>query len=794
MKANKKNFILYVTIIFMFINCFTFLPETILYANDKIVINEVHFESFDYDKYKEHFEGTFEFIEGESSYLDLAYKFKLIDKNYPDIKVNTFKIQRYFNNDWKNARAEFTNYPHRYFMIVQCYDASYVLTENTKVYINDIEYSSGKIKELITAKDGKTMLMLSTKPKTPLKKVYPPYGLSYDYNGSEIVGVKENEGYKLIGNIERNAGKYTAIATLLEGYIWNDKTKNERSVLWEIKKAKVQQAPIQDKELEAYQNDKLSSVILGNEWQWLNPETIINEQGEQKFKAVYAPNGEFNNYETYEVVLTVNVKAKTKIEVPQAIDGLVYNKETQIGVAEGTGYTLTNNTAANAGEYTATAKLNEGYVWDDNTNEDKEIAWSISKAAGSDEEGYVIPENLEATQGDKLQSVILPEQWTWTDSSVELNEIGKHDFQAKYTPKDSQNYEELIINVQVKVNKKPDIQVTIPIAKTGLVYTGEELTGVETSEGYTLSGNTSTNAGEYTATAKLNEGYVWDDGSYEAKTIQWSIAKAAGSDEEGYAIPENLEATQGQKLSDVTLPEHWLWVNPETSLDIIGKYEFQAKYTPLDTQNYKEVINNITIKVIKAKVIPGNEEDDDKIDDYYRNDDNHIHYHRPRNNSNRERIIKERKLAEEKALQEKKAAEAQKEKELASRRLILNIGSTIVNKFGKNIENDVAPIIKNQRTMLPARLVAESLGAIVEWNPVSRTVIIIGKNIKTNELVDIVLTIDSNIALVNGVQTVLDSKVFIENRRTYTPVRFIAELLGAEVEWDGFNNKVIIIK
>lgn len=44
--------------------------------------------------------------------------------------------------------------------------------------------------------------------------------------------------------------------------------------------------------------------------------------------------------------------------------------------------------------------------------------------------------------------------------------------------------------------------------------------------------------------------------------------------------------------------------------------------------------------------------------------------------------------------------------------------------FGKTKSNDVAPKIVNGRTMLPARFVAENLGAVVAWNEADKTVTI----------------------------------------------------------------------
>ena len=68
--------------------------------------------------------------------------------------------------------------------------------------------------------------------------------------------------------------------------------------------------------------------------------------------------------------------------------------------------------------------------------------------------------------------------------------------------------------------------VAVPKAVTGLTYTGSEVTGVESGTGYTITGNKATEAGSYTATATLEDGYTWADGTKEVKEIPWSIAKA----------------------------------------------------------------------------------------------------------------------------------------------------------------------------------------------------------------------------------------------------------------------------
>ena len=55
-----------------------------------------------------------------------------------------------------------------------------------------------------------------------------------------------------------------------------------------------------------------------------------------------------------------------------------------------------------------------------------------------------------------------------------------------------------------------------------------------------------------------------------------------------------------------------------------------------------------------------------------------------------------------------------------------------------------------------------------------------GRNSKTSEDITILIYIGSDIAYVNGREFKLDSAAFVENDRTYTPVRFISEKLPAQ--------------
>ena len=103
---------------------------------------------------------------------------------------------------------------------------------------------------------------------------------------------------------------------------------------------------------------------------------------------------------------------------------------------------------------------------------------------------------------------------------------------------------------------------------------------------------------------------------------------------------------------------------------------------------------------------------------------------------------------------------------------------------------EVRPFIDaaTSSTMVPVRYVTEELDAQVHWNGETRQVTIIdlwsGKTI--------VLTIDSNMAVVDGAQVELTAKAQLYNGTTYVPVRFIMEQFGTTVHWDQENWTVII--
>ena len=113
--------------------------------------------------------------------------------------------------------------------------------------------------------------------------------------------------------------------------------------------------------------------------------------------------------------------------------------------------------------------------------------------------------------------------------------------------------------------------------------------------------------------------------------------------------------------------------------------------------------------------------------------------------------------------------------------VVMQIGSKTMFVNGKAYEKDAAPVIMNDRTLVPIRFVTESLGGTVAWNAETKevTLVIDGKEIK--------MTIGKTIEKYGVAPVIIDS-------RTFVPVRFVADELGATTAWNAETKTVTITK
>lgn len=116
--------------------------------------------------------------------------------------------------------------------------------------------------------------------------------------------------------------------------------------------------------------------------------------------------------------------------------------------------------------------------------------------------------------------------------------------------------------------------------------------------------------------------------------------------------------------------------------------------------------------------------------------------------------------------------------------LVIGKAQALVNKVP--VELDIPPLIISGRTLVPIRFIAEAFGAKVEWTNDTQSITI------ELDQTTIVLQIGNQTAFINGKAHLLDAAPMIVNSRTVVPIRFIAEALGATVEWVKETESILI--
>jgi len=109
------------------------------------------------------------------------------------------------------------------------------------------------------------------------------------------------------------------------------------------------------------------------------------------------------------------------------------------------------------------------------------------------------------------------------------------------------------------------------------------------------------------------------------------------------------------------------------------------------------------------------------------------------------------------------------------------IGNPVYTVQGVPQTSDAAPFIdpETNRTMLPLRVVSTAMGAEVSWDAANRNAIVVLGDI------EIVMSVDEALPDGMGSPMIVDDRVFV-------PARYVVEMLGAGVEWDGVAQAVYI--
>ena len=513
--------------------------------------------------------------------------------------------------------------------------------------------------------------------------------------------------------------------------------------------------------------------------------------GTYSYKVVFTPSTDTeNNYETIttteqDVSLTVNAKSLTGANVTVS-GNYTYTGQAQIPVADAVTVQVDGETIPND-RYTISAS--------DNTNAGQATVTVTGKGdyTGTASGTFIIgkatpnpttPTGLNAVYGSILKDVPLPKGWAWDTPDSSVGNVGEKTFAATYTEDNSGNYNTVQKNLTVKVAKKA-VTVTaldknayigsdVPALsnpEAGKDYKIEGLVGTDTLNGtVTLTyaqtpdmskvGKTTINI---TGTLS-NDNYdiIYANGTLTVSNRHSGGGGGGGSKptkkptEKPAEKPAVSPTVDGKndtvKIAETTAEANTAAANAAKSDDkvtlvtegtsVSGKdfTEPAVLKIPADTKDVKNV-NQLTLARLNAETgkleIVGGSYDAkaNAVVGYVVEEGSYF-------------VVEKESLTT----------------------ISMQIGNNGVVLNNENKILDAAPLISQNRTMVPLRFIAEAFGANVSWAQDTKTVTIVidGK----------VLTMRINQELEG-----FGAAPIISNGRTMVPIRYISEELGANVIW-----------
>ena len=513
--------------------------------------------------------------------------------------------------------------------------------------------------------------------------------------------------------------------------------------------------------------------------------------GTYSYKVVFTPSTDTeNNYETIttteqDVSLTVNAKSLTGANVTVS-GNYTYTGQAQIPTADAVTvqldgkiipkdrYTISASDNTNAGQAIVTVTGKGDYIGTASGT------FTIGKATPNP----TTPTELNAVYGSTLKDVPLPKGWAWDTPDSSVGNVGEKTFAATYTEDNSGNYNTVQKNLTVKVAKKA-VTVTaldksayigsdVPALsnpEAGKDYKIEGLVGADTLNGtVTLTyaqtpdmskvGKTTINI---TGTLS-NDNYdiIYANGTLTVSNRHSGGGGGGGSKptkkptEKPAEKPAVSPTVDGKndtvKIAETTAEANAAAANAAKADDKVtlvteGTNVSGKDFTnpavlkiPADTKDVKNV-NQLTLARLNAETgkleIVGGSYDAkaNAVVGYVAEEGSYF-------------VVEKEGLTT----------------------ISMQIGNKHVALNNENKILDAAPLISQNRTMVPLRFIAEAFGADVSWAQDTKTVTIVidGK----------VLTMRINQDLEG-----FGAAPIISNGRTMVPISYISKELGANVIW-----------
>ena len=428
------------------------------------------------------------------------------------------------------------------------------------------------------------------------------------YTAAEQTGVKVDTGYTLMGDTAAvNAGEYTATAKLESGYTWADGTKDDKTITWSIAPATLTAKYTDEQVTEGteptyaisvtgFVGDEDITSIEGYESPTIPDDVKPSKIAEGSYTLTPAGGKAGKNYQfryvsgklvvtkapeglapgTYSITANVIVRGEDNLYIPGLTAYItnpvvpptepVSENATLVVKSDGTHVLyvpMPNGTfTVRSAQTTDTSKFD---VIGSTVND------VVYEGKGETREGRITGLYFELKDFggtyvmDKCAEfpTLLGQDWDVPLTlSVDFSSAQKV---SDGTTVNVPSYVEPGQKTDPTPDPTPDpgTSVEAPAANIGLVYNGKTQTGVAASKAYKLTGATAKDAGTYTATATLNEGYEWADGTTAPKSVTYTIAKAKLT--ATYAGETVVEGAEPAYAVDVTG-----FVNGETVLTAAG--------------------------------------------------------------------------------------------------------------------------------------------------------------------------------------------------------------------------------
>ena len=364
------------------------------------------------------------------------------------------------------------------------------------------------------------------------KKVPLPETLAvqktYYYNGEMQTFEWVNaDGIFVSGEKQTDAGQYEVKFNLIsENYTWVSGGYEEKVLVWRILPKEIA-VPTVGETVFVYIPQTEQQLAVASRAEYTVTGNKATDAGEYTavIRLVNA-NYRWTGGETADVTIDWQI---LPLEVAIPVMGTEmpeYSGETVYApVNKANYYTLSGNTAVNAGSYTVTVvlKSKNNYVWEDGTAENKTFDWEVVKKT------LALPiYNGNLTYDGSVQNADITVDGSCVITGNTAKNVGE--YTAEISLKDA-NYVWADGSYGIKTVAWAIVpfKVNKPVVLGDSVYTPSgQYAAISESEYYTLSGNFALVAGNYTATASLKDkaNFTWQDSTVEDLTLNWKIVPA----------------------------------------------------------------------------------------------------------------------------------------------------------------------------------------------------------------------------------------------------------------------------